>query len=77
MQSINLFKQYQVFRYTLYLHDVQKLASIPYSSLCLQINEKCFRKYDNHKFLRRNGRKQKFTKQNKELGTLRNGFAEY
>ena len=27
MQSINLFKQSQVFRYTLYLHDVQKLAS--------------------------------------------------
>ena len=25
--SINLFKQSQVFRYTLYLHDVQKLAS--------------------------------------------------
>ena len=33
VQSINLFKQSQVFRYTLYLHDVQKLASVPYSSL--------------------------------------------
>ena len=28
---INLVKQSQVFRYTLYLHDVQKLASVPYS----------------------------------------------
>ena len=33
VQRINLFKQSQVFRYALYLHDVQKLASIPYSSL--------------------------------------------
>ena len=57
-QSINLFKLPQVFRYTLYLHCVQKLASISYSSLsnqkpwsylhCHQIKEKCFRKY-NHK----------------------------
>ena len=30
---INLFKRSQVFRYTLYLHDVQKLTSVPYSSL--------------------------------------------
>ena len=59
VQSINLFKQSPVFGYTLYLHDVQKLASACYSSLsnqkpwsylyCRQINEKCFRKYDNHK----------------------------
>ena len=59
MQSINLFKQSQVFRCILYLHDVQKLASVPYSSLsnwkpwfylyCHQINEKYFHKYDNHK----------------------------
>ena len=58
-QSINLFKLPQVFRYTLYLHCVQKLASFSYSSLsnqkpwsylhCHQIKEKCFRKYDNHK----------------------------
>ena len=58
-QSISLFKLPQVFRYTLYLHCVQKLASISYSSLpnqkpwsylhCHQIKEKCFRKYDNHK----------------------------
>ena len=33
VQSIKLFRQSQVFRYTLYLHDIQKLASIPYSSL--------------------------------------------
>ena len=33
VQSIILFKQPQVFRYTLYLHDVQKLVSVPYSSL--------------------------------------------
>ena len=33
VHSINLFKQSQVFRYSLYLHDVQKLASVPYSSL--------------------------------------------
>ena len=32
-EYIDLFKQSQVFRYTLYLHDVQKLASVPYSSL--------------------------------------------
>ena len=61
MQSINLFKQSQVFRYTLYLRDVQKLALVPYSSLsnqkpwsylhCRQINEKCFSKYDNHKVI--------------------------
>ena len=31
--SIILFKQPQVLRYTLYLHDVQKLASVSYSSL--------------------------------------------
>ena len=59
MQSINLFKQSQVFRYTLYFPDKQKLASVPYSSLsneepwfylhCHQINKKCFYKYDNHK----------------------------
>ena len=59
MQGINFFKQSQVFRYTLYLHDVQKLASAPYSSFSdyrswsylhrQQINEKCFCKYDNHK----------------------------
>ena len=30
---INLIKQSQVFGYILYLHDVQKLASVPYSSL--------------------------------------------
>ena len=56
---MNLFKHSQVFRYTLYLHDVQKLASVPYGSLsnekawsylhCRQINKKCFRKYGNHK----------------------------
>ena len=32
-EYIDLFKQSQVFRYTLYLHDVQKLASVSYSSL--------------------------------------------
>ena len=51
MQSINLFKQYQVFRYTLHLHNVQKLASVSYISLsnqktwflhCRQINQKGF-----------------------------------
>ena len=50
MQGIHLFKQSQVFRYTLYLHNVQKLTSVRYSSLtnqrpwsylyCRQINEK-------------------------------------
>ena len=35
-QSINLLKLPQVFRYTLYLHCVQKLASISYSSLSNQ-----------------------------------------
>ena len=59
MQSINMFKQSQVFRSTLYFHEVQKLASVPYSSLshwkpwsyfhCCQINKICFHKYDNHK----------------------------
>ena len=59
VQSINLLKQSQVFGYTLYLYDVQKLASACYSSLsnqkpwsylyCRQINEKCFRKYGNQK----------------------------
>ena len=29
----NMFKQSQVFRYTLYLLDLQKLASVRYSSL--------------------------------------------
>ena len=151
MLNINLFKLSQVFKYTLYLHDVQKRASVSYSSLsneqpwsyflCPQINENCFRKCDNHKtieilccesknlkgkavhlfkvmrillrllwagcdtgtliplltflsylftcvhnnqiffhfwmlVLHRNGKKQKFTNQNTELGTLRNGFAE-
>ena len=49
----------KVFRSTLYFHEVQKLASVPYSSLshwkpwsyfhCCQINKICFHKYDNHK----------------------------
>ena len=32
-EYINMFKHSQVFKYTLYLLDLQKLASVPYSSL--------------------------------------------
>ena len=46
VQSINLFKQSQVFGYTLYLLSNKK----PWSYLqCRQINEKCFWKHGRHK----------------------------
>ena len=61
IRKVNHFKLNgtQVFRHTLYLHDVLKPASVTYSSLsnykpwsylhCCQINKKCFRNYNNHK----------------------------